>query len=66
MKEIGKRNVQIKRSFDLEQKGLSLNPYLFEGEANLLRKCKYSKITNYQHLYRELLQKSNRRLDKPA
>ena len=65
LKELGKRNVQIKRSFDLEQKGLSLNPYLFEREARVMRKCKQSKISNYQNLYHELFVKSNKRLDKP-
>jgi len=65
LKELGKRNVQIKRSFDLEQKGVTLNPTLFEKEAKLIRACKQSKVSNYQNLHRELFQKSNKRLDKP-
>ena len=40
LKEIGKRNVQIKKSYELEKKGLLLNPYLFEREALLLRRCR--------------------------
>lgn len=65
VKEIVRRNVMIKRSYELERKGLLLNPYLFEPEANLLRKCKYSQTSNYQHLYSEFLSKAIRRLDKP-
>jgi hypothetical protein len=65
-KELGKRNVQIKKSFELEKKGLLLNPYLFEAEANLLRKCHRSKVTNYQHLYNDLHMKAMKRLDKPV
>lgn len=57
--------MQIKRSFDLEQKGVTLNPTLFEKEAKLIRACKQSKVSNYQNLHRELFQKSNKRLDKP-
>lgn len=30
-----------------------------------MRKCKYSKISNYQHLYQELQTKSYRRLERP-
>jgi hypothetical protein len=44
MKELGKRNVQIKRSFDIESKGVTLNPSLFDNEAVLLRHCKHSKV----------------------
>ncbi len=66
MKDLVKRNVQIKKSYELEKKGLMLNPYLFEREANLLRECKRSKTVNYNHLYDELHQKAMRRLDKPA
>jgi hypothetical protein len=44
MKELGKRNVQIKRSFDIESKGVTLNPSLFDNEAVLLRHCKQSKV----------------------
>ena len=57
--------MQIKRSYDLEQKGVTLNPQLFEKEAMLMRMCKQSKVSNYQNLFRELIQKSNKRLDKP-
>ena len=57
--------MQIKRSFDLEQKGVTLNPQLFDKEAKLMRMSKQSKVSNYQNLYRELFQKSNKRLDKP-
>lgn len=58
--------MQIKRSYELERKGLSLNPYLFEAEANLIKRTQKSKTTNYQHLYQELQAKANRRLDKPS
>jgi hypothetical protein len=66
MKELGKRNVQIRRSFDIESKGLSLNPSIFDNEAVLLRHCKHSKVSNYVNLYNELSNKSMRRLDKPT
>jgi hypothetical protein len=58
--------VLIKKSCELERKGLTLNPFLFRKEAILMRKCKNSVISNYQHLYHELLVKSSRRLDRPA
>lgn len=58
--------MQIKRSYELEKKGLSLNPYLFEDEAALIRKAQYSKNSSYQGLYNELYSKSMRRLDKPV
>lgn len=57
--------MQIKRSYELEKKGLSLNPYLFEDEAALIRKTHYSKNSSYQGLYSELYSKAMRRLDKP-
>ena len=57
--------MQIKKSFELERKGLQLNPYLFEEEADLLNKCKYSKTSNYKHLYEELRAKTSKRLEKP-
>lgn len=42
-----------------------MNPYQFESEARLLRRCKQSKIVNYQNLYNELLMKATKRLDRP-
>lgn len=51
LQDIRKRNVLIKKSCQLERQGVLLNPYLFEPEANLMRRCKQSKVSNYQHLY---------------
>ena len=62
-----KRNDQIKRSFELENKGVTLlNPTIFDSEAELLRHCKLSKVQNYVNLYNELSNRSMRRLDKPT
>ena len=63
-RELGKRNAQIKKSYELEKRGLQVSPYLFEQEVKLLRHMKHSTDERYNRLYQQFAEMA-RRLDKP-
>ena len=39
-RDIGRRNAQIRRSYEMESKGLTVNYTLFDAEAELMRHMK--------------------------
>ena len=50
LKDIGRRNAQIRRSYDHELKGLTVNQNLFDAEAELMRHMKQSKEERFPRL----------------
>lgn len=54
----------IKKSYELEKKGLTINASFFEQEARLMKCLRLSKFEPYNNLRNELLKKSTK-FDKP-
>jgi len=56
--------VQVRKNYELEKKGLILNPQLFKKETELMERLKNSKETQYSNFYLKIRQLSSN-LDRP-
>jgi hypothetical protein len=66
LKDIGRRNAQIRRSYEMEQKGLTVNYTLFDEEAEMFRRMRHSQDARYPALRRQFWSLCQAHLDKPA
>jgi hypothetical protein len=53
LKLVAKRNIEIKRDFELSKEGIIVDAARFEPEASLLKKCRLSTNTNFANLYED-------------
>ena len=65
LRDIGRRNAQIRRSYEMESKGLTVNYTLFDAEAELMRHLKQSKEARFPRLRQALWDLSEKHLDRP-
>lgn len=66
LKDIGRRNAAIRRSHDMEKKGLTVNYTLFDNEAELIRRMRYSKELRFGRLRDQFWDLCEAHLDKPS
>jgi len=65
MKDIGRRNAQIRRTHELEKQGLGVNYTLYEAEADLFQHMQRSEHAPYQRLRKQFLTFCDKYLDRP-
>lgn len=65
LKDIGRRNAQIRRSHDMEKKGLTVNYTLFDDEAELMACMRRSEDQRYGRLREELWALCEKHLERP-
>jgi hypothetical protein len=65
LKDIGRRNAQIRRSYEMETKGVSVNSSLYLKEVELIRHLRYSKEERFPRLRHALWELIEKHLDKP-
>ena len=53
LKLVSKRNIEIKRDFELSKEGIIVDAARFEPEASLLKMCRLSTNTNFANLYED-------------
>jgi hypothetical protein len=66
LKDIGRRNAQIRRSHDMEKKGLTVNYTLFDEEAELMKCLRNSTEERFGRLRAELWSLCEKHLERPA
>lgn len=66
LKDIGRRNAQIRRSYDCELKGLTVNHTLFEPEADLMRHMKQSNEERFPRLRLAFWELCDKHLERPV
>lgn len=50
---ITKRNIEIKRSYELSKEGIVIDPYFYEPETTLMRQCRTSAEPQLRHVYED-------------
>lgn len=66
MREIPRRYAHIRRTYDLEKKGLSVNYTLFDAEAEIFRKMRLSKLERFSRLRSQFWAMCEAHLDRPV